>query len=105
MEQFVRENFENIRMRIKYEELLTLDADVYLVSSGPSYFVQHLASKFLIPDQRVLCSRYSFNEEGIISRCTSPVSGQGKGDFVSTYAKNYDLTVGIGIARSRIRHS
>jgi len=44
MEQFVRENFENIRMRIKYEELLTLN--VYLVAVVQAILFNILQANF-----------------------------------------------------------
>jgi len=95
-QQFVDEHFADLRMRINYEDLLQLNLDTYLVSSGPSYFMDLLAKKCSVPPDRVLCSRYVFDGDGLLSQCIAPVSGQGKGDFVNKHMQGYDLTIGIG---------
>lgn len=93
---YIRDNFNNFRMRTYYDELLIMNKNVYLLSSGPSYFIEILAEKFSIPSDRVLCSKYEFDNDGIISHCSHPVSSFMKADFVREKSQNFDLVVGLG---------
>lgn len=95
-QNFIIDNFNNFRMRIYHEELLKICDDVHLLSSGPSYFIDILAQKLSIPSNRILCSKYIFDEHGIISHCTRPVTSNMKADFVRRASKNFDLTIGVG---------
>jgi phosphoserine phosphatase len=68
---------------------------VYLVSSGPNYYIDILADRNKIPRARTKSSTYHFNESGFIYKCDS-VNAQDKHDFVRKEMKQYDLTIGIG---------
>jgi phosphoserine phosphatase len=76
-------------------ELLKLPLDIYLVSSGPSYFLKPLAARYGIPEDRVLCSRYEFDRDGLICRCAAVDSAE-KSRYVGDVADRYSLTVGVG---------
>jgi len=95
-QNFIIDNFDNFRMKIYYEDILNICENVYLLSSGPNYFIDILAQKMSIPQDRVLCSKYRFDNQGIISSCSSPVNSFMKADFVKRNAETFDLTIGIG---------
>jgi HAD superfamily phosphoserine phosphatase-like hydrolase len=58
------------------EDLLKIeDAEIYLVSSGPNFYINNLAEKFDIPLERVYCSKYFFEEgTGLIQLNSQGVS-------------------------------
>jgi len=69
---------------------------IYLVSSGPNYYIDILARRNEIPAERVKSSIYHFREEnGLIYKCTA-VNAQDKHNFVKKEVGKYDLTIGIG---------
>jgi len=69
---------------------------VYLVSSGPNYYIDILARRNGIPTDKTKSSTYYFREsDGVIYKCNS-VNAQDKHDFVQREIKKYDLTIGIG---------
>lgn len=74
---------------------LDLPVTIYLVSSGPSYYVERLAKHFNIPIENVLCSKYEFGPNGRLSRCNA-VSQYTKVGFVDRYKNDHVLTIGIG---------
>jgi len=70
--------------------------DIYLVSSGPSYYVDELIREYGIPDEHALCSRYGFSDDnGVIVSCDA-VDAQQKQSFVMDHAGAYDITIGVG---------
>jgi phosphoserine phosphatase len=90
------EYYRRVEMRSRASLLLSHEADVFLVSSGPSYFVERLADEFDIPRTRVLCSSYEFcNDTGLISTCSAVTSAE-KVHFVRTHAPYYRASIGIG---------
>jgi phosphoserine phosphatase len=91
--------FDRVELRANATELLQLHqelpVEVYLVSSGPCYYVQELATRHGIPLTNVLCSRYTFKGPGgVISSCNA-ASGHRKRSFVQKH-RNKRLTIGIG---------
>src|SRR5262245_36485965 len=46
--------------------LLSRKIDIYLVSSGPSYYIDELIKDYGIPQNRVLRSYYGFGDNGVI---------------------------------------
>ena len=71
--------------------------DIYLTSSGPSYFVHYLANKYGIPDDHICCSVYEFNAESAkIEACTRPADKVDKANLVKKHKDKYDLTIGVG---------
>jgi 2-hydroxy-3-keto-5-methylthiopentenyl-1-phosphate phosphatase len=69
---------------------------IYLVSSGPNYYINDLASRNHIPLDRTRSSTYHFRENGgVIYKCNS-VNAQDKHAFVQREIEKYDLTIGIG---------
>jgi phosphoserine phosphatase len=78
-------------------ELLEAPAIIYLVSSGPSYFVRPLAERFGLPQDRVLCSEYEFSlsNGGGIASCEA-VTEEAKRDFVSSRLRRHLVSVGCG---------
>lgn len=92
--------YDNIKKQPWTKDLLTLNegekVDIFLVSSGPSYYIERLANEFNIPEEQICYSQYSFDPgTGIISGCDA-VSDAGKANFVNIYAKNYVITIGVG---------
>lgn len=78
------------------EELLKLDVDKYLVSSGPSYFIDELARRYRIPEDHVCRSEYLFSPKTeIIEKCNS-INELQKAQFVKEHLSKYDITIGIG---------
>jgi phosphoserine phosphatase len=94
--KWVAEHYENITFRPYAKELFSIFEDVFIVSSAPSYFIEELAEKQTIPSERILCSKYDFDDEGLISRCSHPVSNVMKADFVDNLSRQYNISVGVG---------
>jgi phosphoserine phosphatase len=91
------DTFNKILLQPWADHLLKLPVDIYLVSSGPSYYINRLAQKFDIdPKNRVCCSEYIFDPiTNIINGCHA-VDSQQKATFVNRRTDLYDLTIGIG---------
>lgn len=88
----------NVPLRAHAEKLLSQKtADVFLVSNGPSYYIETLAKNFdLDLSKNVICSRYAFEGRGgVISDCI-PVTDMMKRDMVQRNAENYDMSIGVG---------
>jgi len=96
-EKRAREFAKQVHLQPWTAQLLELPGvDKYLVSSGPSFFVNYLAKKFNIPKEHVCCSTYTFHEEtGIIESCQA-VGRHDKQMLVDKHRDNYDLTIGVG---------
>ncbi len=78
------------------DKLLRLDVDRYFVSSGPSYYIDWLASRYQIPEGNVFCSNYIFDPKTKkLIRCDA-VNHVQKNGFVGARVAEYDITVGIG---------
>lgn len=93
---FATKHFEKIKLRSWADRLLKLKVDLFLVSNGPSYYIEKLAEKYNIPLNNVICSVYRFNHETqLISSCDA-VSNAGKAEFVAEKAKNYEFSIGVG---------
>src|SRR5262249_55591969 len=48
--------FDEVELAPWADEILSLDIERFLVSAGPSYYVEELARRYEIPSQNVLCS-------------------------------------------------
>jgi phosphoserine phosphatase len=94
--QFARDNFEKVNLRIDAAELLAAAPDTFIVTSGPSYFIDIMANRFRLRQQNALCSRYEFDREGLLSRCVRPVTSTMKGMFVRERAAHFEISVGVG---------
>ncbi|MGA2369590.1 MAG: hypothetical protein ACLPPV_19215 [Candidatus Korobacteraceae bacterium] len=92
-----KKHFKDVKLQAWTDELLRLPGiDKYLVSSGPSYYIDALAEQYQIPAEQRCRSVYKFNEEtGIVDSCAA-VSSQNKADFVATRKEKYDITIGVG---------
>jgi hypothetical protein len=71
-------------------------ADVYLVSSGPSYYIELLAMQNDIAPERCKCSQYDFNPDGTLRDAVDAVGSAAKAAFVAEHAWKYKTSVGIG---------
>ena len=97
------EFFERVELRDWVDELFELQkpenggVEIYLVSSGPSYYIDALAKMKNIPLERTISSKYEFAEQGkgVIVKCTAIEDVQ-KTDFVLEMLSQYDITIGIG---------
>jgi hypothetical protein len=70
--------------------------DTFLVSSGPSYFIDQLGKEYNIPANRICRSEYRFDDKtGLIKGCLA-VNALGKQRFVMEKSIGYDVTIGIG---------
>ena len=81
-------------------ELLNLPqvrpVDVHLVSSGPSYFVNHLVQLYPHLRDHVIDSTYTFDPvTHLIAECDA-VSAVDKRDFVAGRTAQYRMSVGLG---------
>lgn len=90
------ELMKNINYRPYAKELYKIFDDVYIVSSAPSYFIEEFAKTYSIPEERILCSKYEFDNEGLISKCSNPVSDVMKGEFVKGFIDQYNIRIGVG---------
>jgi hypothetical protein len=90
-----KELYNNVIIYPLAKQLLNMNVDKFLVSSGPSYFIDEFAKEYNIPAKRVLSSRYYFGDDHIIKDCaaTNPLNKQ---FWVEENSKEYDITIGIG---------
>lgn len=95
-QKFAVDNFKNIQMRTNSDDLLKAAPDTFLVTSGPSYFIDRLAKDKEISPDRVLCSRYEFDEHDLLCRCTRTVTSAMKGSFVQSRVRDFDVAIGVG---------
>jgi HAD superfamily phosphoserine phosphatase-like hydrolase len=79
----------------KLFEMQSRGVAIYLVSSGPNYYIENLAYKHSIPKEQILCSEYRFDDRGIVAQCDAVETLQ-KAQFVSKKLDKYDITLGIG---------
>jgi phosphoserine phosphatase len=94
--------FDKVNLRSYVGPVFALQkqgVDIYLVSSGPNYYIEVLADNMEVPLDRKICSRYEFegpNKE--ISRCSHPINRYDKVGFVkeALAKEQYDFTIGIG---------
>jgi phosphoserine phosphatase len=99
--QFTREAankyFKDVKLQPWTDDLRRLQGvDKYLVSSGPSYYIDPLAERYQIPPENRCRSAYEFSEEtGLIMSCAA-VSTQNKSEFVRKRRERYDITIGVG---------
>jgi phosphoserine phosphatase len=92
------ELFDKVKLRQYVDELFALQdfgVSIYLVSSGPNYYIETLAKRNNIPISQTKSSTYYFENEGIISRCNA-VDANAKTQFVLLEKDKYDVTIGIG---------
>jgi phosphoserine phosphatase len=96
-EEQANAHFNDIHLQPWTHELLTLPKiDKYLVSSGPSYYIDALAERYNIRPENRCRSVYRFNRKtGLIDSCMA-VDAQFKADFVSQRTKDYGITIGVG---------
>lgn len=95
-QNFAIEKFDNIELNDWTDKLLKMDVDIYLVSSGPSYYIDTLAKKYGIHKDCICRSEYNFNEkDGIIQSCQA-INVQQKSNFVKDKVSKYDISIGIG---------
>ncbi len=88
--------FDDIELAPWAEDILSLDAQRFLVSAGPSYYVEELARRYNIPAQNVMCSKYMFDRRTkVISRCL-PSSEATKSRFVQERADQFKVSIGVG---------
>jgi phosphoserine phosphatase len=90
-------HFDDIQPQPWTDDLLKLSGiDKYLVSSGPSYYIDRLAQKYQIPPENRCRSVYKFNETtGLIESCAA-VSSLNKSEFVRKNKEKYEITIGVG---------
>ena len=87
---------QEIQLRPEAEALLTDKRfDLFFTSSGPSFFIEWLATKYGIPEQRVRCTRYSFDQDEQLV-WIGTANSLDKASFVSHFKQNYSLTIGVG---------
>jgi phosphoserine phosphatase len=86
----------HVQLRPGADALLRGARNVYLVSSGPDYFVRWLAKRYHIGASRVLCSQYVFDSrKGQFVGCVSIV-GDLKKRFVQQEIGKYQVSIGVG---------
>ncbi len=93
---FASSHYRDIEQHEWVKDLLALPVSIYLVSSGPSYYITRFAQEHAIPDANVLCSVYQFDKEtGLLSRCKG-VGGNTKANFVLRHKRKHTISVGVG---------
>ncbi len=95
--QRARDIASKMELQPRAAELLRHPVRKYLVSMGPSYFVQWLAShtEFNIRPTDVICSTYVFDEMGVLSRCDA-VDPAEKARWTKERIGRHRFTIGIG---------
>ncbi len=97
-EKKAKEVYDKVRKQKWTDGLLKRsDIDKYLVSSGPSYYINELAKEYDIPSENIRCSNYRFSREApyTIDSCEA-VNDQNKAGFVEEKKGKYDITIGVG---------
>jgi phosphoserine phosphatase len=92
------ELFHKVDLKSWVDQLFTLQdrgVAIYLVSAGPSYYIDVLRERKKIPKERTIRSIYYFDEAGVVSKCDAIEDDQ-KTDFVLKERRKYDITIGIG---------
>ncbi len=92
-------HFQDIHLRPGTDKLLKLaNVDKYLVSSGPSYYVDALADRYSIPPDNVCRSVYEFSRQTRLIESCLAVDDQDKADFVRERIakKKYSIVIGMG---------
>jgi phosphoserine phosphatase len=90
------DSFDCVELQSWADGLLNARIDRYLVSSGPSYYIDELANRYKIPLDQVIRSQYYFDSKTTyISHC-SAVDEHQKAEFVRSNVAKYDITIGIG---------
>ncbi len=90
--------FDKVQLKDGVDKLFALQdrgVVIYLVSSGPNYYVDKLANLNKIPPERVRCSKYYFLNRGVISKCDA-VDDDDKINFVVKERVKYSITMGVG---------
>jgi phosphoserine phosphatase len=90
--------FDKVELKNGVDKLFSLQdrgVVIYLISSGPNYYVDILASRNKIPPERVRCSKYLFENGGLISKCDA-VDDDDKINFVLKERNKFNITIGIG---------
>lgn len=95
-EQKAGEYFNKVELQPWTDELLKIDTDIYLVSSGPNYYIERLASSYNIPSDRTCNSVYYFQQTNKLIKGCSAINDLHKAMFVKEHVGRYDLTIGIG---------
>jgi phosphoserine phosphatase len=91
-----KEFFESVDLQPWADHLLKLEVDKFLVSSGPSYYIDKLASEFNIPKANVCRSEYVFDKATDLLKSCKAINEQQKAEFVRAKLSNYDISIGIG---------
>ncbi len=95
--KFAQDNFGEIDLHPWASRILSLrNVVLYLISSGPSYYVRTMAEKWNIPQNNVVCSEYVFDDRSLLSGCTAPMSLHGKAQFVTEHAGKHEISIGLG---------
>jgi len=92
------EFFDKVEFRLGVEKLFAFSergVDIFLVSSGPNYYVEVLGERVGVPRERILSSKYFFGASGLISKCHA-VEDADKVQFVVKNIDPYEITIGIG---------
>jgi phosphoserine phosphatase len=95
--KFAEDNYSKIEQANWADTLLSL-ADrvtIYLVSSGPSYYILPFGVEHGIAPSNILCSQYSFDTSGKLANCKS-VNDDTKASFVRKHKGKHSITVGVG---------
>ena len=93
-----REIAKSVQLQPWTDELLRLDAKIFLVSTGPNYYIDQLAQEYRIPRDHVLCTNYFFEGAGgAISRC-DPCDEIQKADWVKSKIREnrHNYSIGVG---------
>jgi phosphoserine phosphatase len=94
---FAIQNFEKVELTTWADKLLRVEnVDKYLISSGPSYYIDELARKYDIPSKMVCRSEYVFDEQTKCIKECHAINDQQKADFVRSKIGKYDISIGIG---------
>ena len=99
--ELAREFFVAVERRPGADEVLTLPVTIYLVSTGPDYYVKRLAANSGIPLENVICSTYEFQGPSEIVSACNAVSDEDRANFVRARVALHELTIGVGDSPKR----
>lgn len=95
--QFAEDNFSRVLLNTFAEEVLQANLpNTFIVTSSPSFYVDQFARKFGIPQTHVVCSRYEFDDSGLLADCVAPYTILSKAEFVRERARRFRVTIGVG---------
>ena len=95
--KFAQDHFREIVLNPYAEELIQANLpNTFIVSSSPSYYLEQFARKFGINPSHIICSKYIFDQDDLLYKCTRPCGVLEKSEFVENHLSRFAVSLGVG---------